>query len=90
MRDPDEHAVHLHRSTCMSPSCMCHSGESSQQALYRAVQAAKHGGAETASMKALAGRAAYVPSASIAGVADPGALAVGIWLQAIHDALFPA
>ena len=55
--------------------------------MQQAVQAAQEGGERTRDMTAMAGRAAYVPAASQAGVADPGALAVGIWLAAVQQAV---
>ena len=62
--------------------CRAAAGQQAQQAMQQAATAAKEGGQRTTAMKAGAGRAAYVPAESLAGVADPGALAVGIWLEA--------
>ena len=64
------------------------SGHNPQQAMQRAVDAAKEGGDKTKKMRAGAGRAAYVPAGALEGVADPGAIAVGIWLQAVQSAVF--
>ena len=53
-------------------------------ALASAVAAAAAAGAQaTADMRARAGRASYVPFERMKGHPDPGALAVGIWMQAV-------
>ena len=48
----------------------------------------KQGGEATRGMAAEAGRVAYVPADQMAEVPDPGALAVGIWLEAIQNTIF--
>lgn len=62
-------------------------GEQPSVVLRNAVKAAQEGAQRTSSMRAGAGRAAYVPAKGLEGVADPGALAVGTWLSAIEAAL---
>lgn len=50
------------------------------------VQAAKVGVLATLEMEAQAGRACYVHSSQLTKC-DPGAQAVALWLEAIHQAL---
>lgn len=49
-------------------------------------QAAKQGAENTRNMAARSGRASYV-SRELLIQPDPGAVAVGVWLQAIYSAL---
>ena len=63
-------------------------GEGGEAMLRSAVAAAVVGGNSTDRMQARAGRAAHVPAQHWQGVKDPGALAVGIWLEAIEAALY--
>lgn len=54
----------------------------------RAAQAAREGAERTATMThARAGRAAYLSAETLAGVPDPGAVAVALAFEAIRDAL---
>jgi dihydroxyacetone kinase len=63
-------------------------GETSGVIAAAAAAAAAAAGAEaTKGMTALAGRASYVPAGALAGHADPGAVAVSVWLQAVADTL---
>ncbi|MGF6763745.1 dihydroxyacetone kinase [Paraburkholderia sp. GAS33] len=55
-------------------------------ALLAAVNAAKAGAEQTASMRPRLGRSSYVGKRAL-GFADPGAHAVGLWLAAIRTAL---
>jgi dihydroxyacetone kinase len=56
--------------------------------LRAAAQAARAGAEQTASLvQAKAGRAAYLSSASLAGVADPGAVAMAAAFESVCDAL---
>jgi dihydroxyacetone kinase len=55
-------------------------------ALRAAVDAARSGAAQTASMSPRLGRSSYVGNRAL-GFADPGAHAVGLWLAAIREAL---
>ena len=45
------------------------------------------GAERTKDLTAAAGRSSYVPTQSLAGVMDPGALAVAVWIGAAADAL---
>ena len=38
-------------------------------------------------MKAAAGRSSYVPEEALQDTSDPGALAVGFWLQAVAESM---
>jgi dihydroxyacetone kinase len=56
--------------------------------LRAAAQAARAGAEQTASfVQAKAGRAAYLSPTSLAGVADPGAMAMAAAFEAVCDAL---
>ena len=55
-------------------------------ALASAVKAAKSKAVETAKMQARAGRASYVDSVKLTQP-DPGAHAVGLWLNALYEGL---
>ncbi len=58
--------------------------------VHAAARAARLGAAQTASLaQAKAGRAAYLSSASLIGVEDPGAIAIAGAFEAIADALGP-
>ena len=62
-------------------------GSSAATALSSAAVAASAGAEKTKTMKAGAGRSSYVPEEALQDIADPGASAVHIWLQAIADSL---
>ena len=62
-------------------------GGSAQAAAAAAADAARNGAHATMSMAAAAGRASYVSEASLADNADPGAVAVSLWLEAVSRAL---
>ncbi|MGF6534031.1 MULTISPECIES: dihydroxyacetone kinase subunit DhaK [Paraburkholderia] len=64
---------------------LAHSGDV-DAALLAAVNAAKAGAEQTASMSPRLGRSSYVGKRAL-GFADPGAHAVGLWLAAIRTAL---
>ena len=64
---------------------LAHSGDV-DAALLAAVNAAKAGAEQTASMSPRLGRSSYVGKRAL-GFADPGAYAVGLWLAAIRTAL---
>lgn len=55
------------------------------QVLDAASKAARDGAEATKAMKAQAGRSAYV--SDLQGVPDPGAVAVGVWLESLAAAL---
>jgi len=50
------------------------------------IQVANQGAEATRKMKARSGRASYV-SPELLTQPDPGAIAVGVWLQAVYTAL---
>lgn len=52
-----------------------------------AATAAQAGAEATTSMTAGAGRSAYVPQEALAGRADPGAVCVAAWMDAVATAL---
>jgi dihydroxyacetone kinase len=62
---------------------------SPREALPAAVEEAKRGAAATAQMKPRLGRSSYLGD-RVLGHADPGATAIGIWLDAVTEALFSA
>ena len=62
-------------------------GSTAAEAFDRAVDAAAEGAEKTKSMRANAGRTAYVPEAAQMGVPDPGAMAVVEWLMGLREAL---
>jgi dihydroxyacetone kinase len=61
----------------------------SREVLRAAVEEAKHGAEATAQMTPRLGRSSYLGNRVI-GHPDPGAMAVGIWLRAVVEALFAA
>jgi triose/dihydroxyacetone kinase / FAD-AMP lyase (cyclizing) len=63
-------------------------GEPSREILLTAVEAAERGAMATAQMKPRLGRSSYLGD-RVLGHPDPGAKAVGIWLRAASEALFP-
>ena len=52
-----------------------------------AATAAADGAKKTKGMKAAAGRSSYIPEEALKDTADPGASAVGLWLQAVAKSL---
>ena len=56
-------------------------------AVSAAAFAATAGAEKTKGMKAAAGRSSYIPDEALKDTADPGASAVGLWLQAVADTL---
>lgn len=62
-------------------------GQSGAAAAAAAAAAAQAGAEDTKGMSALAGRASYVPAETLAGIPDPGAVAVAVWLRALANAL---
>jgi len=59
-------------------------------ALAVAAAAAREGADATAGMQVAMGRSAYVPTAALQTVPDPGAQAVAIWLGAVAKAIASA
>jgi triose/dihydroxyacetone kinase / FAD-AMP lyase (cyclizing) len=57
------------------------------QALRAAVEEAKQGAVATAQMKPRLGRSSYLGD-RVLGNPDPGATAIGIWLDVVAEALF--
>ena len=55
-----------------------------------AAQAAHRGAESTKGMAAAAGRSSYVPQTVLADNADPGAVAVAIWIEAVATVLVAA
>ena len=62
---------------------------SPREALRAAVDAAKRGAEATAQMKPRLGRSSYLGD-RVLGHPDPGGTAIGIWLSAVAEAIFPA
>lgn len=62
-------------------------GASTLECAQKTIEAAAKGAVATKSMRASAGRAAYVPEANQAGVPDPGAMGAVEWLRGIGEAL---
>lgn len=60
---------------------------SARECVEAMVAAAAAGAESTKSMRASAGRAAYVPEENQAGVPDPGAMGAVEWLRGINEAL---
>lgn len=63
------------------------SGANVAAAVSSAASAAAEGAQKTKSMKAAAGRSSYVPEEALQDTSDPGALAVGFWLQAVAESM---
>lgn len=61
-------------------------GKSAAEAAQLASEAASEGANRTKTMTAGAGRSSYVPETELAGIPDPGAVAVAIWMQAASEA----
>ena len=61
-------------------------GHSTNDALNDAVRAAEEGAKATARMTPRRGRSSYLGERAL-GHADPGAVAVSLWLRAVVDAL---
>ena len=65
----------------------CNAGADVSSAVSAAASAATEGAEKTKGMKAAAGRSSYIPDEALKDTADPGASAVGLWLQAVADTL---
>lgn len=68
-------------------ACAQGEGLTGAEVCRRGAEAASAGAEATKGMKAQAGRASYVPAERLGDSADPGAVAVGIWMGAIAETM---